>query len=168
MVRRASEILMGERLLSEIGENITIREKSLSDEVRSLRPDISFVAESFTKSYTVLIDISCPYGRIAYRKNTLEKVHVDKLEKYRRLVEETTAIRRMYVEIIPIIVSSLGAVYKRSVEALGNLLLCVDRKLKQIGRRLSEAALAGSLEIWRKYAKEISHEEDRRIEQVTI
>jgi hypothetical protein len=72
------------------------------------------------------------------------------------------------VEIIPIIVSSLGAVHKRSIEALESLLLCDDKKLKKIGRRLSEEALAGSLEIWRKYAKEMPHEEDRRIEQVTI
>jgi hypothetical protein len=168
VVRRAIQDVMGERVLSNIGENIAIREERLTEEVRSLRPDMSFIAETFSLTFTVLIDISCPYGRIAYRKNTLEKVYVDKMEKYRRLADEIRAIRRMPVEIIPIIVSSLGAVHKRSIEALESLLRCDDKKLKKIARRLSEAALAGSLEIWRKYAKEMPHEEDRRIEQVTV
>jgi hypothetical protein len=53
----------------------------------------------------------------------------------------------MYVKIIPIIVSSLGAVYKKSYEALESLLLCEDKVMKKLGRRLSEAAIANSLEI---------------------
>jgi hypothetical protein len=38
--------------------------------------------------------------------------------------------------------------------------------MKIIGRRLSEAAVAGPLEIWRKYSKEMPHTENRRAEQI--
>jgi hypothetical protein len=47
----------------------------------------------------------------------------------------------MHVEIIPIIVLSLGAIYARSLEALRNLLLCNDIEMKRIGRWLSEAVI---------------------------
>jgi hypothetical protein len=74
----------------------------------------------------------------------------------------------MNVQIIPIIVSSLGAVYEKSFEALRALLGggCLDKTMKIIGRRLSEAAVAGSLEIWRKYSKEMPHSENGRAEQI--
>jgi hypothetical protein len=70
----------------------------------------------------VLIDISCPCGRVSYGANTLDKVSIDKKEKYSKLAQETNNNREMYVEIIPIIVSSLRAVHPRSLEALRNLL----------------------------------------------
>jgi hypothetical protein len=88
--------------------------------------------------------------------------------KYRDLADETKRIRKMDVQIIPIIVSSLGAVYEKSFEALRALLGggCLDKTMTIIGRRLSEAAVAGSLEIWRKYSKEMPHPENRRAEQI--
>jgi hypothetical protein len=101
----------------------------------------------------VLIDISCPCGRIFYGANTLRKVYIDKKEKYSSLTEETSNIRKMHVEKIPIIISSLGGVHARSPEALRNLVLCDDKEIKKIGRPRSEAAIARSMEIWRNMQK---------------
>jgi sialic acid synthase SpsE len=132
VIRRAIEENMEERLLSEIGDNTVIREEDLLKEVRSLKPDLNFVTRSFGSSHTVLIDISCPYRRISYGANILEKVYIDKKEKYSKLAQERSNIQEMHVEIIPIIVSSLGAVHARSLEALRNLLLCDDKAMKKI------------------------------------
>jgi uncharacterized protein YpuA (DUF1002 family) len=38
--------------------------------------------------------------------------------------------------------------------------------MKIVGRKLSEAALAGSLEIWRKYSKDIPHAQSHGAEQI--
>jgi hypothetical protein len=70
----------------------------------------------------VLIDISCPYGRISYAANKLEKVSLDKKEKYSKRAQETIKIPEMHLEMIPTIVSSLRTVHATSLEALRNLL----------------------------------------------
>jgi hypothetical protein len=57
----------------------------------------------------------------------------------------------MEVKIIPIIISSLDTVHARSLVTFETLPRCEDKKMKKIGRRPSEAAIAGSLEIWRTY-----------------
>jgi hypothetical protein len=85
IVRKAIEENVAERLRSKIGDNTVSREEGLSEEVRSLRLDLNFVARSFRSSHTVLIDISCPSRRISYGANTLEKVYFDKKEKYSKL-----------------------------------------------------------------------------------
>jgi hypothetical protein len=38
-----------------------------------------------------VIDISCAYERISHGENTLQKVYVDKLEKYAMLAREVKA-----------------------------------------------------------------------------
>jgi hypothetical protein len=163
VIRRAIEQYMAERLLLKIGDNKVIRDKGLSEKVRSLRPDLSFVTRTVGSGNMVPIDISCPDGRISYRANTLEKVYIDKKEKCNRRVQETRKTWKRQAEIIPIIVSPLGAVHARSIEALRNLFSCNDKKMKKIGRRVSEAVIMGSMEIRRRYARDTSRTEDARV-----
>jgi hypothetical protein len=85
VVRRAIEENMAERLRLKIGDNTFIREEDLSEEVQSLKPDLNSVTRSFGSTHTVLIDISCLDGRISYGTNILEKVYIDKKEKYSKL-----------------------------------------------------------------------------------
>jgi hypothetical protein len=66
-----------------------------------------------------------------------------------------------------IIVSTLGTVDTRSLEALRNLFRYDDKEMKKIGRRLSEAALVGSMETWRTYRKDMPHTEDARATRMT-
>jgi hypothetical protein len=65
------------------------------------------------------------------------------------------------------IISSLGAVYARSLEAMRSLLLCNDKEIKKIGRRLSEAIIMGSMEIWRTYARDMPLTEDPQAIRMT-
>jgi hypothetical protein len=82
------------------------------------------------------IDISCADGRISDGANTLEKVDIDKKDKYNKPAQETSNIRKMQLETIPIMIWSLGAVRARPLGALRNLLFCDDKAMKKIGRRL--------------------------------
>jgi hypothetical protein len=97
----------------------------------------------------------------------LEKVCIDNKDKHAKLAQEISNIREMNMEIISIIVSSLGAVHARSFEALRNLLLSNDKKTEKIGRRLSEAAIMGWMEIWRRYARDMPCTEDTRAVRMT-
>jgi hypothetical protein len=105
---------------------------------------------------------------MSYEENTLEKVYIDKNSKYRRSTQETKQIRGMEAKIILIIISSLGAVHAKSLEALQSLLMCDDKKMKIIGRRMWEVAITRSLEIWRKYSREVPHTEIHRARQMMI
>jgi hypothetical protein len=49
---------------------------------------------------------------------------------------------------------------------LQSLLLCEDKIMQKIGRRLSEAAIMGSMEICKIYAKDMRHEENIRTGQM--
>jgi hypothetical protein len=62
--------------------------------------------KTFALSDTVLIDILCPYGRISYGVNTLEKVYIHKKEKCSRLAQPIRNAREMHLEIIPILILS--------------------------------------------------------------
>jgi hypothetical protein len=116
-----------------------------------LRPDLNFATRTFGSSHTVLIDISCPSGPISYETNTSEKGCIEKKTKSSRPAQKTSNLREMQIEIIPIIVSLLGAVHARSFEAFRNLFLCNDKAMKKIGRRLTEATVAVSMERWGRF-----------------
>jgi hypothetical protein len=172
VVRRAIQEYIAMNLESRIDENKRIQEDRLMEAVRNLRPDLSFITKTSRRPspFTVFMDVSYPYGRKSYGGNTLEKVYFDNMVKYKELAEEMKRIWAMDVQIIPIIVSSLGAVYHKSFQSLRALLgngYC-DKIMKIIGRRLSEAAVAGSLEIWRKYSRDMPHTDNGRAEQIML
>jgi hypothetical protein len=56
--------------------------------------------------------------------------------------------------------------YEQSLEALKTLLLCEDKMMKEIRRRLSEVVIARSFQIWRGYAQSMLHSEDLRVNRV--
>jgi hypothetical protein len=51
-----------------------------------------------------------------------------------------------------VIVSSISAVYLPSLKDLQKVLRCSDEELRQLGRKMSEMVIAGSMEIWRQNA----------------
>jgi hypothetical protein len=108
-----------------------------------------------------------PSECISYRANTLYKVYRDKKEKYGKLAQETSNIRDMHMERIPVIAASLGAVHPRSLEALRNLLLCDDKEMKRIARHISKAAIMGSMKIWRRDARDMPRTEGGRAIRMT-
>jgi hypothetical protein len=167
VIRKAIEECMKEKSRSKMGDNIVIQEEDLSEEVRSLRPNLKVVTQLFGSSRTVILDISCASGRISSGANTLEKVCIDMKEERTNLAREISNIREMHVEIIPIIISSLGAVHARSLEALRNLRLSDDKAMKKIGRGLSEAAIISSIERWRKSARDMPWTENAGATRMT-
>jgi hypothetical protein len=73
----------------------------------------------------------------------------------------------MSVEIIPTIVSPLGSVCARSLEAIRNLPVGNDTEMKRTGKRRSTGAIMGSMEIWRSSAREMPDTEDTRARRMT-
>jgi hypothetical protein len=163
VVRKAIVENLRNKMYSGIGENVAIEEEGLSEEVRRLRPDLNFVANFRRTLSTVLIDVSCPFGRISHGVDTLKKVYVDKLAKYADLARELQRLRHMPVQIIPVIVSSLGAVFEDSFKELDELLLCNTKMKGRLGKQLSDAAIMGSFQLWHGYTKEMANAEDPRV-----
>jgi hypothetical protein len=166
VMRRAIEELFENMMQTGIGENTTMQREPLSNATRRLGPDLTFVASVMGTRLKVMMNISYASGRIAHEENTLQKVCTDKLEKYKHLAEEVKADRDIPVDIILVIVSSMGAAHGQSLQDLSRLFRCREKEMKRIGTRLSEAAITGSLEIWRRYAREVTHEEDPQIRQI--
>jgi hypothetical protein len=102
-----------------------------------------------------ILEFSCPYGYVSHGRNTLERVYEEKRNKYMELARNLKKIRGGQVRVTAIIVSSLGAVYERSLKDLQMVLGCTDKEIGKLGRKMSEAAILGSMEIWRQNAREI-------------
>jgi hypothetical protein len=125
VIRRAIEMHNGEALRSPIEENTQIREEGLSAEVENLRPDLVFTHEINGQKVTEIIEISCPYGYMSHGENTLQRTFTQKEEKYRRLAAEVEQLRQHKARVTPIIVSSMGAIFKESAQRLHSILRCV-------------------------------------------
>jgi hypothetical protein len=166
VARRPIEGHMINRLRSGIGKNAKMIGEGLTGEMQRLRSDLNCVASIFGTRFTVMIDISCPHGRISHGGKALQKVYLHKFEKYAILAREIKAEGDMPVEIIPVIVSSLGATHEHPLKDLSILIMCGENEMNRIGRNLSEAAIAGSLEIWREYVRKVMHNNDHQVREV--
>lgn len=117
------------------------------DNLRLLRPDI--IAWHNNRSKCSIFEISVPYAYFSWGEDSLKKVYEHKKEKYRELVEFLRN-RNIAVQLYPIIVSSLRAVYKDSITDL-NRVFTVRSKCKTLIKRLAVNALWGSLKIWHQF-----------------
>jgi hypothetical protein len=95
-----------------------------------------------------IVEFSCPYGHISHGRDTLETVYERKVAKYQEIAKELRAIRGQQVNVTAIIVSSMGAVYAPSLKALKRILNCSASELHRLGKKMSEAAVLGSMAIW--------------------
>jgi hypothetical protein len=73
----------------------------------------------------------------------------------------------MLSRVHPIIVSSLGAVYKESLSCLKTILKCSDKDLAKLGTWLSEQAIMGSFKLWIDYQKSNEHRHPEVSEIIT-
>jgi hypothetical protein len=173
VVRRGIEQFLAEDLRSTIQENEEIRQEGLPDELGRLRPDMVFERQKYRgagevrfyrdgeeaelrieERVTEIIEFSCPYGYISRGRSTLERVYQEKKRKYTELARTLKRLRKGEVRVTAVIVSSMGAVYDKSLKDLQQVLRCTDRELKKLGRKMSEAVIIGSMEIWRQNAKD--------------
>jgi hypothetical protein len=111
--------------------------------------------ESRETKMTEIVEFSCPYGYVSYGRNTLERVYEEKKRKYAELARALQRERQEEVRITAVIVSSMGAVYGPSLKDLQKVLRCSDREIKEIGKKMSDTVIIGSMEIWRQNAREI-------------
>jgi hypothetical protein len=147
VVKDAVVKYVGRKLRSDIHENTTISEVEDRQELRALRPDMTFRRSTTKGEEMEILELSCPYGHISHGQDTLRAVYDRKMAKYRELQDEIRSRTRQPVNLTPIIVSSMGAVYGPSLKALKTILGCNDRELQTLGRRMSDAAITGSLKI---------------------
>jgi hypothetical protein len=87
-------------------------------------------------------------------------VYEEKKEKYLDLARNLKRLRREEVRITVVIVSSMGAVYDRSLKDLQKMPKFTNREIRKLGKKMSETVLMGSMEIWRQNAHEIRREND--------
>jgi hypothetical protein len=149
IIREAVVKFVGRDLQSDIRTNSTIREDGLSEDQRALKPDMVFERSTGKGRVTEILEFSCPYGHMSHDQDTLVAVYAHKTAKYQRLANEVRALRHQPVRVTAVVVSSMGAVYAPSLRGLERVLGCNKRDLQSLGRRMSEAAIWGSMRIWR-------------------
>jgi hypothetical protein len=170
IVRKAINSNIMEQLEEPIRENTPalLEGIQLSEEVRLQRPDLIVMRKKDGRIRMEIIEVTCPYGRISKERNTLESLWDFKMRKYQKLAQEVEEKAKIEVRIIPVIVSSLGAVFSKTMVLLKKLLKCEDNQMKKIGRKMAEAAIYGSFEVWRQYisSKERPREENEEAEEI--
>jgi hypothetical protein len=174
VVRRGIETFVANDLRSAIQENERIGLDDLPEDLRGLRPDMVFERrrtrrvgklEWYTEGreeelrneekIIEIIEFSCPYGYISRGRDALERAYDEKKRKYMELALNLKRLRREEVRLTVVIVSSMGAVYDRSLKDLQRVLGCTDRKMRKLGRQMAETMIMGSMEIWRQNVHEI-------------
>jgi hypothetical protein len=138
----------GPNLLSDISQDKPVLQEGLAEDLRIQRPDMFFVRQTREGPVLEIIEFSCPYGYICPERDVMQAIHEQKTRKYERLVTELKALRQGSVNLTAVIISSMGAVYPRSLRDLQMILGCNDRETRKLGKRMSDAALAGSMRIW--------------------
>jgi hypothetical protein len=161
VVRKAIEEHIVEDMRSAINENTNAQIEGLSEETRNLRPDMTLSRREGNREITEIIEFSCPYGYHTREGDKLELVFEQKHRKYAQLAREISEATHQRVRVTVVIVSSLGAIYLPSLKELHKVLKCGDTDLRRLGRKMSEAVIRGSMEIWREYAKGMKREERR-------
>jgi hypothetical protein len=116
---------------------------------RGRRSEGEEVIEEEDPKILEMIEFSSPHGHKSHEKDALKVTYQQKNERYADLAEELTKSRNQQVRVTAVIVSSMGAVYIPSLKALQKVLKCSDRQISELGRKMLETALIGSLEIWR-------------------
>jgi hypothetical protein len=98
---------------------------------------------------TEILEFSCPDEHMSHDQDILGAVDAHKTAKYQQLANEVRALRHQPVRITAVLVSSMGPVYTPSLRRIEKVLGCSMRDLRILGRRMSEAAIWGSIRIWR-------------------
>lgn len=120
------------------------------DTIKSFKPDI-IIYESRNPIKITMVEVMVPYDCVHDTNNrendtctTLERAYNMKTNKYKNLVDQCLAFGAERVRFAAFIVSSLGVVYNKSVNELRQILHISEKKMNQLERRISTAAIIGS------------------------
>jgi hypothetical protein len=163
VVRKAVVKHRGGDLRSGIKENTVIGLEQLSVELRSRRPDMMFerrnlkgearsrreqVDQESQERTIEILEFSCPYGRIAHERDTLEFPYHQKKTKSAEFAKAISEIEQKEVRVTAVRISSMGEMYEPSLNDLQQVLKWSDHEIRKIGKHRSETVMKGSLEIW--------------------
>jgi hypothetical protein len=169
VIRESVIRYVGPELSSDIHENVPIGHIGLTDtvpdELKELRPDSVFDRMENGRRVTELIEVTCPYGYISHEVDTLERAFEEKKAKYRDLSIVLSEQLNHKVRLTPVVVSSMGAVFGLSMVKLNEVLRCDERHERKVGRKMSDAAITGSMKIWQKYVRDMTIESVRAQEE---
>jgi hypothetical protein len=156
-VRKAIEKHIPEDIIGGINENTSIPFDNPSEITRNQRPDIWFIRRERNQEILEILEFSCPFGRGNDEDSTLKQTSNFKMRKYQSLAEDYTTSTRKTARVHPIIVSSLGAIYHKSMTSLKTILRCNDKVLSKLGTWMSEQTIIGSFRLWIEYQRTNEH-----------
>ena len=114
-----------------------------------------------TEQKIFIIDVTCPYGGAQETRRSLNTAYNKKLEKYEPLRTRLHVTLDKEAIIIPIVVSSLGIVHKKSIQEFKKHFQLDDNTTKRMNRKISVTALKGSYQIWLKHVRDQHPMEER-------
>ena len=97
----------------------------------------------------VILDVTCPYGGSRENERACERAYQNKVTKYENIRSFLSTEHEKNAIIVPIVVTSFGIVYKKSIQLISTVFKVEEKKLKAYTKQISYAALQGSFEIWR-------------------
>jgi hypothetical protein len=159
--------LQGANLQPNIEENITIQTDRLTDGLRNMRPDMIFEREGRDERTTEIREFSCQDGYISHDRDTLEAVAIRKYAKYVELVQKLARLEGEKLNVTPVIVSSMGAVYHPLLTVLQGIMGCNEKERDKSDRRMSNEAARGSMKIWRQHVKDVAQRGGAALEMIT-
>jgi hypothetical protein len=165
-IRRSIENLIPTSIVGQIHENTPIQIDGLSEDCRKLKPDIWFYRKEDEAEVLEILEFSCPFGYLKDNKCTLLTCFEKKSRKYQNLAAECSRLSGKTVRFHPIIVSSLGAVLKKSLACLNTLLGCDKKYINKLGTWMSEHVIMGSFKLWIDIQKKSEHNHNRKSQEI--
>jgi hypothetical protein len=138
----------------EIYENKTMYLKTLPLKLQRMRPDLWFMyTDNEGKQSIEIVEVTVPFAsRTKSNQDTLQIAYDFKEGKYQAWREQVHAGTGKEVRQTTVVVSSLWTVFPATMKALAKMLRIKDaERIAKYGRKLSIAALEGSLAIWRQF-----------------
>ena len=142
-------------LVLENEETEILAEDNTPEGGGNMRPDLVVK----TQNRIIIIDATCPYGGSLFprenhnedrnARSSLRKAFQTKMTKYTPLKQSLEARHGQTSEILPVVVSSLGAVYKGTTSEIARQFHLPKKKENKLLRRLSRTAIEGSYRIWK-------------------
>ena len=132
-----------------IDHGVNINGQQVEAPFNTLRPDLI----AWDENNIHIIEFTIPYDHLKEdHREAMEIAYTNKVNKYKGLVVHCRTQFKMNVDLTVVVVSSLGAVFKKSVKELRKLLGLANKKgtspMNKIMRRMSIAACIGSYFIY--------------------
>jgi hypothetical protein len=128
--------------------------RDLPEDCRLRRPDLLVQNASVKKIH--VYEFACPFAKTYKNGDALKRAHEFKEGKCAKLGNEVRSrFQGWDVQLITVIVSSLGAIYKDSLKRLALVMELTPVQTVGLGQRLSDAAVIGSRLIWANYQRAI-------------